>query len=118
MIPIEKWVWYGHAVHLIVASACRFHLCTRIGGVIVSSVGDYYPPGGVRETIGSGENDFFETFVMNIVSGPGCTDPECGCAMPYLDFSNIVDSVRTGSARECMRAHMRLCRKYAKKEAA
>lgn len=37
----ESWKWYGYAGHLIVAARCAYHLCTRVGDVLVSTVGDY-----------------------------------------------------------------------------
>lgn len=44
MIDRKDWVWYGHAAHFCAADSCRVHLATRVGVVIVSTVGAYYPP--------------------------------------------------------------------------
>lgn len=62
-VPQNEWYWCGYPGHLIVASNCRFHLHTRIGLVIVSTVGDYWPAGAKkREAIGTGRD--FETMVF------------------------------------------------------
>lgn len=37
-----------HAGHLIVGNDCRFHLNTRVGKYIVSTVGEYWPDQAVR----------------------------------------------------------------------
>ncbi len=47
-IPKEQWVWMPHAGHLIVGNDCRFHLATRVGKYIVSTVGEYNPDQAVK----------------------------------------------------------------------
>lgn len=42
-VPKEKWLWMPHAGHLIVGNDCRFHLNTKVGKYIVSTVGEYNP---------------------------------------------------------------------------
>ena len=57
--------WYGYAGHLCVAHDCAYHLCTRIGGYLISTVGHYIPRlSDSMTTIGSGENDYFETYAF------------------------------------------------------
>jgi hypothetical protein len=41
MMPTRKY--FGNAAHFIGADACRFHIATRIGEVVVSTVGEYRP---------------------------------------------------------------------------
>ena len=49
MIPVSDWIWFGTPGHFICANYCRFHLCTRVGDYLVSTVGEYVPPEPVRE---------------------------------------------------------------------
>jgi len=48
-ISKDKWVWMPHAGHLIVGHQCRFHLATKVGRFLVSTVGEYWPERAVRE---------------------------------------------------------------------
>lgn len=43
MIPESEWHWFGWPKHFIGANDCAFHMATKIGDVIVSTVGDYRP---------------------------------------------------------------------------
>lgn len=51
MIPQSEWVWMPHPGHLIVGRDCRFHLATRVGPFLVSTVGEYLPDADVREIL-------------------------------------------------------------------
>lgn len=109
-----SWTWYGHAGHLCVASSCRFHLCTKVGKYLISTVGDYYRECS-RETIGSGEDDFFETYVFRTLRGSSCTDKACGCGLPEIDLENI-EGIRCATAVEAAKTHMNMCRKYERRK--
>jgi hypothetical protein len=105
---MEQWVWAGHAGHLCVVDDCRFHMATRVGMYVVSTVGDYYPPGrGVRDTIGAGEDSFFETFVFP------ATGEELDCGCPEVESFGEIDGERYADAKAATDGHMRYCRKYA-----
>lgn len=43
------WIWMAHPAHYICSFDCRFHLATKVGGVIVSTVGEYFPDAPIRE---------------------------------------------------------------------
>lgn len=45
----DKWYWLPHPAHLIVASMCQFHLATKVGKHIVSTVGEWWPDRTSRE---------------------------------------------------------------------
>lgn len=108
-IPETEWIWQGHAGHLIVAEWCRFHMATRVGDVLVSTVGDYFPPGKEeRETIDCGR--FFETFVF----AAGAT-LDCGCTNA-ASWSEI-DCAPANSAAAATANHMEMCRKWARQQA-
>jgi hypothetical protein len=46
---MSSWIWMPHPGHFICAFDCRFHLNTKVGSVIVSTVGEYFPDEPVRE---------------------------------------------------------------------
>ena len=46
---MNEWVWMPHAGHLIVGHDCRFHLTTRVGKHLISTVGEWWPDETVRE---------------------------------------------------------------------
>jgi hypothetical protein len=48
-IDMSNWKWFGHAGHFICADKCRFHLTTKVGKYLVSTVGEYWPERVVRE---------------------------------------------------------------------
>ena len=48
-MPRSDWKWFGNAGYLIVGHMCRFHLCTQVGGYLISTVGQYWPERPSRE---------------------------------------------------------------------
>ena len=115
MIPAEKWKWFGHAAHLIVARDCMFHLSTQIGDVIVSTVGNWQPVSMRKgdkmpepQEIGAGRK--YETMVF-AVNGK-CEDPSCGCEQPDHNGHNI-DFDAYDTAGEANAGHLNMCRKWA-----
>ena len=119
MIEAKDWQWFGHAGHLCVGASCRFHLCTRVGKYLISTVGDYYPygqkDGSKRETIGAGEDSFFECYVFRVVGEDGCKDETCGCGMPEVRWLEI-EGRRYATAGAAREAHMQACIKYARRK--
>jgi hypothetical protein len=88
-IPRDKWEWFGNAGHLCVSNWCRYHLTTKIGKHLVSTVGEYYQPHATEHdcpkkptTIGCDRT--YETMVF-AVEGM-C---ECGCGLPTISGSEI-----------------------------
>jgi hypothetical protein len=112
---LKPWVWYGLAGHLCVGHKCRFHLCTKVNGFLVSTVGDYYDPENKRETIGSGDEDWFETMVFK--AGQPCKLPDCGCGLPEINGSGL-DCFRYTTAGDAQLGHLRFCRKYDRRASA
>lgn len=45
----SSWEWYGHPAHFICGDKCRFHLATKVGKYLVSTVGELWPERRVRE---------------------------------------------------------------------
>lgn len=104
------WKWYGYSGHFIGGRSCAYHLCTRVGGFLISTVGDYYSQKGKRETLGADENSWFETFVFKCNGDDKNGDPN------IIDWSEI-DSEIYATSIEAERGHYRLCKKYAAKAA-
>lgn len=102
------WKWYGYAGHFIAASDCRFHLATRVGGYLISSVGDYRPRGDreERQTIGAAKDSFFETYVFECLGEDKNGDPI------VKNYSEI-DGERYAESIDAERGHYRYCHKYA-----
>jgi hypothetical protein len=141
MIPECEWRWFGSAGHLIVAAWCRFHLCTQIGDVLVSTVGEYFPEDQVREInaisrgvtlegrgderradyirkIGFEEIGYgriYETMVFR-TTGDVCHESGCGCGLPTIIPSEL-DFEGYNTAGAATLGHMALCRKWAAADA-
>lgn len=123
-IPAEQWKWFGYPGHLCVGSRCMFHLLTVVGEYMISSVGDYKPEKifdahrstlidnceGMRETIGAGDEAFFETFVFKRAGTAEC---RCGCGTPSPDEFSEIDGKRAVNAADATANHVEFCRKYA-----
>lgn len=123
MIPQDKWKWYGTVGHFICGQWCRFHLTTKVGPWLISTLGEYVHP---RHGMGSelkeaewlsanfpGENigcdRKYETMVF--VAGKPCG---CGCGLPTTD-GNEKHFKGYNDAKSAREGHMKLCRKFAKK---
>lgn len=139
MIPKDEWEWFGKAAHFICGEDCRFHLATKVGRVLVSTVGEYLPDVGVREVLaesrgvvleGMGDArraDFmrklgyepigfqrkYETMVFR--AGSPCGG-ECGCGVPQLGDPRELDFAGYNSAADATRGHMALCAKWAEEQ--
>lgn len=125
-IPPDKWEWFGNAGHFICGAWCRFHLCTRVGKYLVSTVGEYVHPrhaGGSEmaeqeflkahpfgETIGC--DRLFETMVFR--AGKPCVSKGCACNLPEISGSEL-DFIGSNDRKAASEGHMKLCRKWAKK---
>jgi len=114
MINQEQWEWYGFPGHYNRAQWCLFHLCTKVGNVIVSTVGEMIPPGeSVHQEIGP--DRFFETMVFN-TSEERCIDPECKCGMPVISDFRELAFQGYNTAEDAHQGHMEICQQWAAKE--
>lgn len=105
-IKAKYWKWFGSAGHFCGSERCQFHLCTQVGGWLVSTIGEYVPCGlkGWRE-IGPGR--LYETMVFRI---DGKCD--CGCGLPSFTAAEI-DGRGYNDAADANAGHMETCRKWA-----
>ena len=127
-IPVKDWEWFGHAAHFCCGRWCRFHMATKVGPWLISTVGLYVHP---RNSEGNETNEgkwlsdhpngeeigcdrFYETMVFK--AGAPCTSLECGCGLPGIGGSEV-DSEGYKTAGEARKGHMALCLKYAKVKA-
>lgn len=103
---MNSWQWYGSPAHFIGGYSCRFHLATKVGEYVISTVGDYDPSNSRRfEDIGI--NRMFETMVFKF---DGIC--ECGCGLPDIVPSEIdMEGYMTRS--EANAGHIAMCKKYA-----
>lgn len=131
----ENWIWMPHAGHLCVARDCQFHLCTYVGGYIVSTVGEYWPDSQVRKIsaecrnihiVGRGDDwdrDYmnkigFEEIGLNrkyetMVFKARRTEDKC-CPWRMADASELdFDSYNT--PEDAAAGHNKLCMKWSKK---
>lgn len=124
VIPETEWEWFGDAGHFVCSQWCRFHLCTKVGEWLVSTVGAYVHPRHGRgseqqeaawlktnwpgEDIGAGRK--FETMVFR--AGERCAGEECNCGMPEIDGGDV-DFRGYNTTHEAAVGHLALCRQYA-----
>ena len=110
MISHQDWKWYGYAGHFVGGTRCAFHLSTRIGGFLISTVGHYIPKGkDEMEPIGAGPNALFETMVFR-----------CDGELPsgdanILSFESI-DGKRYADSKVAEDGHHVFCKKYAEEK--
>lgn len=127
MTPQSKWIWFGFAGHFICGRWCRFHLTTRVGKYLVSTVGQFIHPshsaGNEKsefeflknnpngEEIGYGR--FYETMVFKY--GTVCQAKGCACGLPGIASSEL-DMLPANTPGEAQANHLKLCKKWARKK--
>jgi len=105
-----SWRWYGSPAHLCVASSCVFHMATRVGDYMISTVGEYYPSNN-SEMVTVGCDRYFETMVFEVAGG----ECECGCGLPDIDFSEL-DTEGYQTRAEANDGHLKMCKAWALKQ--
>lgn len=110
-IKEANWKWFGNAGHFICAQWCQFHLCTKVGKYLVSTVGQYVPDEKVGyQDIGCDRK--YETMVF--LAGKPCASKECGCGLPSISGSEL-DYAPANDPKTAKDNHMKLCRKWARR---
>lgn len=111
MIDPKDWKWCGYPAHFCAARWCRYHLTTRVGEFIISTLGDYHPCSEKHEqdTLGAGPEDLYETMVMPVDREEGCSVGAGKTWEPELQ-----ERFATSEAAE--QRHMELCVLYAAKQ--
>jgi len=138
--PKDEWEWFGHAGHFICGHMCRFHLCTRVGGYLISTVGELWfdkrsreihaeihDPKWFKKNCHRKGDDFdaaymkrfgFETVgydrlyeTMVFRVGKPCTTKDCGCGLPSIDGHEL-DFAGYNRADEATRGHYAMCERW------
>jgi len=105
----------GCAGHFICANDCHFRRHTQIGSKYrVSTVGDLYfhHEPNKRQTLGGGDNVFFETYVFETTGEP-CRDNE-GCGCVQVKAWSEIDGRRWATYGEAQSGHEKFVAKYMK----
>ncbi len=113
--PIETWKWFGMPGHFIGASDCRFHMATRIGPWIVSSVGAYAPSHSRDTLIEIGFDRTYETMVFKAAE---CDCPGDLCEGHALEDTTELDMLPAKDPKTANANHMAMCLKWADIEVA
>jgi hypothetical protein len=132
MIPEKEWEWFGFKKHFIGAKDCGFSLATKIGDVIVSTVGDYRPydkffkkDGTLFKEVSAladfakkgpqeiGHDRFFETMTFKAVPATcDCCDWEID---PFSDGDIEGGFGAYKTAAEARKGHIEICYEIAKR---
>ena len=142
MIPYSEWKWFGRPAHFIGSFDCRFHMATKIGKYVVSTVGDYWPDEPVRdimcklkgiqivaqsgdakraeqqEKLGFleiGVGRLYETMVF-LHNGEVCKAKGCCCGMPKISDYQELDMQGYNSPSDAVKGHMDMCEKFARRQ--
>lgn len=128
-IPPSEWEWFGSAAHFIYGRWCRFHMATKVGPWLVSTVGEFVHPadsGASEQTEAAwleknypgrdiGPNRKYETMVF--LAGEPCAAKDCGCGLPTLANATERAVGCYMTAKEATEGHRALCAEWAKMEA-
>ena len=108
MIPKDQWVWYGFAGHFIGGHSCAYHLCTRIGNKVISTVGAYYPRSQEEMvTLGIGPEDYYETMIFEC-------DGEDENGNPNIHVFTELERHMYGDSLKAEQGHRAICDRIAK----
>ena len=123
-VPQSEWEWFGDPGHFCWARWCRFHLCTKVGDYLVSTVGAYVHP---RHSMGSemeeaawlkenwpsediGLDRKYETMVFR--AGDPCASEACDCGLPTIDGHEI-DLRGYNKSAAAAAGHLAMCKEAA-----
>lgn len=103
-VPRQDWYWCGFAAHFIAIKHCHYWLHTRVGNVIISTIGEYRPDGPSTKAQPFSHGRKFETLVF---LAKDSDRPEGNIA----DYTQIA-SEYTNTSEESERLHYTLCSKW------
>lgn len=132
--------YFGNAAHFICGDKCRFHIATKVGRYLVSTVGELWPERTSREIHADvydakwlaanrhRKGDDFDYAYMQrfgyedigcdrkyetmvFKAGAPCTAKDCGCGMPSIASSEI-DFAAYNDRAAATKGHEAMCRKY------
>lgn len=103
----KDWKWYGFPGHFVDGGRCAFHLTTRIGGYLISTIGCYLPE-GAQEYKEIGWKRKFETYVFTC-------DGDNSDGDPHITNLYEISSKAYNKSIDAEEGHYRICWKYAEK---
>lgn len=144
MITQDNWEWFGNAAHFICGRGCQFHLATKVGKYLVSTVGELWSAESTRRIHAEIWNpewwaknkykigdDFDSAYMkefgfqevgcgrkyetMVFEAGEPCNTKGCGCGVPTISGSEL-DFRAYNSSKEARAGHMELCLKWSKEK--
>lgn len=106
MIDKSEWKWYGYPGHFIGSARCVYHLSTKVGDYLISTVGDYRPNGPYKaaETLRWSEDSYFETMVFEVDGETEAGDPNVVSEVEGFYWSKSIIAENK---------HYEICQKYA-----
>jgi hypothetical protein len=131
-VSVADWEWFGLAGHFICGDRCQFHMTTKVGTVVVSTIGRLLHDEGSREItagvrgvklvgkgdarkadymkkIGFDEVGFGRKFETMVFRTDGVCP--CGCGLPSIIPSEIdFDSYNEDEAARL--GHLAMCHKW------
>lgn len=137
----SEWEWFGAPGHFICSEDCRFHLCTKVGCYLVSTVGEMWPDRTVRKIHASVydakwlaanvhlKGDYFDAAYMKrfgfetvgydrlyetmvFTAGKPCQSRQCGCGLPEISGSEL-DFEGYQTAAAATKGHRVMCERWA-----
>ncbi len=120
-VPESEWQWFGFSAHFCCGEWCRFHMATRIGDLLVSTVGKYVHPrnsgasenserewlAGNPEGEDIGYDRKYETMMFRVDG-----ECACGCGQPTIDGHEL-EARGANDSKLARENHMMVCRKAA-----
>jgi hypothetical protein len=124
-VPAAEWEWFGNAAHFMGGPWCRFHLATKVGNYLVSTIGEWVHPywsrwkeeprmdGSRAHLLGDALDSHGHRFKTAVfLARERCESAACGCTMPQPSGREL-DSAGYNTRAEATRGHMALCHTWA-----
>ena len=107
-VPINEWEWFGNAGHFICSNRCRFHLCTKVGKYLVSTVGELFVKENDLKASIVALDALYETMVFK--AGKPCP---CGCGLPSIK-GNELGVAHYKSPGAATLGHLEACQEWSR----
>lgn len=112
MIAEKDWVWQGHPGHFCCSDQCAFFMATRVGNILISTIGEWFPEDDKMKPLKFNTGDMYETEVLRCIDGDAEPD-YCAIVQSPIEY---VHHEGYKTARAAHEGHMRICYKVANGE--
>lgn len=141
MIAQSDWQWYGTVGHFICGRDCRFHLATKVGKYLVSTIGQFFPDSQVRKILAesrgitltqrgdAGDQEWLDKVGWEPIGAWGtyetlvfeagdriCDSDICGCKCPIPTKWGELAGERYDNAADATAGHYKYCEMAARGE--